>query len=238
MKGCLFILLLGGAALALIVVIGLPQVAAGVITSAVTAAGLEADDTTVTVSSDPPTDLLGLTADRVRVRATDATFRGLRIGKLDLELGGVAILDRTADTVDGRLTDVVIENIGGREVELAAITVAGGGDEITATTTVPGADVERLIADAAQSMTGTRPKSVTLTAPNRVVVDIGSDVEGTLDVNEGGDLVILVPDSPLPSNEIVLLRGGEDLPIRLTGVRVTEEGDLRLAGDLEIGIFG
>jgi hypothetical protein len=71
-----------------------------------------------------------------------------------------------------------------------------------------------------------------------VVVDIGSDVEGTLDINDDGDLVILVPDSPLPSDEIVLLRGGEDLPIRLTGVRVTGDGDLRLSGDLAIGILG
>jgi hypothetical protein len=238
MRGCLFTLLLGGVAIALIVLIGLPQVAAGALTSAVTAAGLEADDTTVTVSSDPPTDLLGLKADRVRIRATDATFRGLQIGALDLELGGVAILDRTADTIDGRLTDVVIENIGGRELALGAITVAGGGDEITATTTVPGADVERLIADAAEPINGSRPKSVTLTAPNRVTVDFGFDVEGTLDVNGSGDLVVIVPDSPLAGGEIVLLRGGEDLPIRLTGVRVTEDGDLRLAGDLEIGILG
>ena len=238
MKGCLFTLLLGGIAIALIVVIGLPQVAAGALTSAVTAAGLQADDTTVTVSSDPPTDLIGLRADRVRIRATDATFRGLRIGALDLELQDVALLDRTADAVDGRLTDVVIENVGGRAVELAAITVAGGGDDITATTTVPGADVERLIADAAESMAGSRPKSVTLSSPNRVTVDVGFDIEGTLDVTENGDLVVLVPDGQIPGDELVLLRGGEDLPIRLTGVRVTADGDLRLTGDLEIGILG
>ena len=64
-------------AIAVVVTVGLPAVAAGVLTAGVTAAGLQADDTTVTVESDPPTDLLGLHADRVRVRATDATFRGL-----------------------------------------------------------------------------------------------------------------------------------------------------------------
>jgi hypothetical protein len=238
MKGCLFTLLLGGVAIALIVVIGLPQVAAGALTSAVTAAGLEADDTTVTVSSDPPTDLVGLRADRVRIRATDATFRGLQIGALDLELQGVAILDRTAETVDGRLTDVVIENIGGREVVLGAITVAGGGDEITATTTFPGRDAERLLADVGEAQLGTRPKSVTLSSPNRVTIDMGFDIQGTLNVSEDGDLVLVVSDSPLVNDEVVLLRGGEDLPIRLTGVRVTDDGDLRLSGDLEIGILG
>jgi hypothetical protein len=238
MKGCLFTLLLGGVAIALIVVIGLPQVAAGALTTAVSAGGLEADDTTVTVSSDPPTDLLGLKADRVRIRATDATFRGLQIGALDLELGDVAILDRTADTVDGRLTEVRIENIGGREVTLDAITIAGGGDDITATTTFPGRDVERLLADVAEAQLGTRPKAVALSSPNRVLIDVGFDVEGTLEVTEDGDLVLIVRDGPLVNDEVVLLRGGEDLPIRLTGVRVTGDGDLRLAGDLEIGILG
>src|SRR5512147_270207 len=106
MRGCLFTLLLGGVALVLLVVIGLPRVAAGVLTSAVGAAGLQADDTTVTVSTDPPTDLLGLHADRVRIRATDATFRDLEIGALDIELREMAIIDRTAQEVDGRLTDV------------------------------------------------------------------------------------------------------------------------------------
>ena len=96
MRGCLFTLAFGAAVIALIVVVGLPQVAAGMVTGAVTAAGLQADDTTVTVSSDPPTDLIGLHADRVRVRATDATFRDLAIGELDLVLRDVSILDRSA----------------------------------------------------------------------------------------------------------------------------------------------
>ena len=96
MRGCLFTLAFGAVVIALIVVVGLPQVAAGMVTTAVTAAGLQADDTTVTVSSDPPTDLVGLHADRVRVRATDATFRDLAIGRLDLVLRDVSILDRSA----------------------------------------------------------------------------------------------------------------------------------------------
>ena len=34
------------------------------------------------------------------------------------------------------------------------------------------------------------------------------------------------------------MRGGEDLPIELTSVRVTRDGDLRLTGDLAVGILG
>lgn len=237
MRGCLFTLLLGAVAIALLVVVGLPQVAAGILTGAVTAAGLQADDTTVTVASDPPTDLLGLHADRVRIRATDATYRGLRIGALDVELGDVAIVDRTAGSVDGRLTEVVIENVGGREIELAEIAVAGGGEDVTAATTVPGAEVERLIADGVEAQAGVRPDSVSLGSPNRVVIDAGVTVEGTLEIDSRGNLRLLVPDSPIGGGDVVLLRAGEDLPIRLTGLRVTSGGDLRLTGELAVGIF-
>jgi hypothetical protein len=238
MRGCLFTLLLGVVVVAVIVVVGLPSVAAGLLTSAVTAAGLQADDTTVTVEADPPTDLLGFGADRVRVRATDATYRGLRIGALDLELHDVAILARTAQAVDGRLTDVVVENLGGREVALDEITVNGGVDGIEATTTIAGSVVERLIAWEAETQLGTKPKSVALVAPDRVIVDVGFDIEGTLDVNANGDLVVAVPDSALPDHALVVLRDGEDLPVRLTGVRVTKAGDLRLTGDVAVSMLG
>jgi hypothetical protein len=238
MRGCLFTLALGAVVIALIVVVGLPQVAAGMVTTAVTAAGLQADDTSVTVSSDPPTDLVGLRADRVRVRATDATFRDLVIGELDLVLGDVSILDRSAGSVEGTLTDVTITGLGGREVTLDEIGVAGGGDDVTATTLLDGAVAERLIADAVEERTGARPDSVSLRDPDRLVIEAGIEVGGTLDVDRAGNLVLELDDNPLGLEEVVLLRGGEDLPIRLTDVLVTPGGDLQLDGDLAIGLLG
>jgi hypothetical protein len=238
MRGCLFTLTLGAAVIALIVVVGLPQVAAGMVTTAVTAAGLQADDTTVTVSSDPPTDLVGLRADRVRVRATDATFRDLAIGELDLLLRDVSILDRSAGAVDGTLTDVTIEDLGGRAVTLDEIAVAGGGEELTATTVIDGSVAEGLVADAVEERTGARPASVELRAPDRLVINVGIEVGGTLDVDVAGNLVLEVDDNPLGLEEAVLLRGGEDLPIRLTDVLVTPDGDLQLDGDLAISLLG
>ncbi|MEO5964401.1 MAG: hypothetical protein ABIR11_02960 [Candidatus Limnocylindrales bacterium] len=236
MRGCLFTLLLGAVALVLIVVVGLPQVAAGLLTTAVGAAGLQADDTTVTVSSDPPTDLVGLHADRVRIRATSATFRGLAIGALDVELHDVSLIDRSARGIDGRMTDVIVPNVGGRSLRLDAITLGGGGETVTAATLVAGTDAERLIADAIETKTGVRPK-VSLGAPDRLVVDVGVSLEGTLDVNAAGDLVVVIADNPVVTGDIVLLRAGEDLPIRLTGVGVMPGGDLQLTGELAIGIL-
>src|SRR3954468_8052747 len=234
MRGCLFTLLLGGVALALIVVIGLPAVAAGVLTSGLAAAGLHADDTTVTVSSDPPTDLVGLHADRVRVRATNATFRDMRIGALDLTLRDVAIVDRTADAVAGRLTDVTVRGVGDGDITLDEITLAGSSDHITASSVIDGAVAEALVADAVRTRTGITPRSVRLTAPDRLRVDAGVPVDGRLSVNAAGDLVVRLVDDPLGIGEIVLLKGGEGLPIHLTDVTVTTAGDLRLDGDLSI----
>ena len=238
MRGCLFTLLLGALVGAFIVFIGLPAVAAGMLTAGVKAAGLQADDTTVTVTSDPPTDLLGLHADRVRVRATHATFRGYAIGALDVNLQDVSMLDRTAVGVAGTLTGVTIPNIGGRPLPLQTITLAGGGDAITASTTIGGADASKLVADAVESALGTRPTSVTLSSPDVVTARLGVAVTAHLSVDAAGDLVATVANGPAAGQVVVLLRGGEDLPIRLTGVRVTSAGGLRLDGVMVVGLLG
>jgi hypothetical protein len=238
MRGCLFVVLLGVVVVAFVVVVGLPAAAAGILTAGVTAAGLQAPDTTVTVSSDPPTDLIGLHADRVRVRATHATFRGLEIGALDITLGDVAIADRTAGAVDGRLSDVVVPNVGARRLSLDSITLGGGGDTITASTTLPSTEAQVLLADAVESSLGARPTSVRLAAPDQVTVRLGIAVHARLSVTAAGDLVATVSDGPAAGREVTLLRGGEDLPIRLTSVEVSATGDLRLAGELTVGLFG
>jgi len=239
-RGCLFTLILAIGVIAVLVVVGLPAVYAGVLTAGVGAAGLQADDTTVKVSSNPPTDLLGLRADTVHLTATDATFRGMAIGELDLTLGDVAILDRTAGSIDGELRDVTIEGIGGEPLELGRITVVGGGDQITATTVIPNAQVKALVSDAVEDRTGIRPLDVRLARPDELVIEAapGLEVRGRLEVVPGGNLVMEVDDGPLAGTPVVLLEGGNGLPIELTSVRVTDGGDLRLSGELAISLLG
>lgn len=238
MRGCLFTLLLGGVVIAFIVVVGLPPVAAGIITAGLTAAGLQADDTTVTVSSSPPTDLLVLRADTVSVTASDATFRGMEIGELDLALGDVRILDRTAGTLDGELRDVTVRVESGERVTLDRITLAGDLGHVTTTIVISAADATSLISDAVERQTGVRPGSVRLAAPDRVTVRAGIPVRGRLVVTGAGNLVVRVDEGPLAGSQLLLVRGGEDLPIRLTSVGVTRDGDVRLTGDLTVGLLG
>jgi hypothetical protein len=237
-RGCLFTLLLGGIVVAFLVVVGLPPVAAGILTAGLTAAGLQADDTTVTVSSNPPTDLLTLHADTVHVSASDATFRGMEIGELDLALGDVNILDRTAGTLDGELRDVTIRVQGGEQVTLDRIVLAGDLGHVTTTTTISRADAEALVADAVERQTGVRPTSVRLVAPDRVTVRAGITVKGRLAVTDAGNLVLVVDAGALAGTQAMLVRGGQDVPIRLTSVQATEDGALRLTGDLTIGLLG
>jgi hypothetical protein len=237
-RGCLFTLLLGGIVIAFLVVVGLPALAGGILTAGVSAAGLVADDTAVTVSSSPPTDLLGLHADTVRVTATDATFRGLQIGALDLALGDVGILDRTAVTVDGELRDVTIRTPDGRDVAVERIILLGGGEDITTTTVISNAEAEALLAVAIEAELGVRPSSVRLEAPDRVVIRAGVTVSGRLAVTRGGDLVVRAAGGLADGTPLVVLRGGEDLPITLTSVVVTAGGDLELTGGLVIDPLG
>ena len=237
MRGCLFTLLLGAALLGLGVFVGLPAVAAGMLTAALTAAGFQATDTTVTVTSDPPTDLIGLHADRVRVRATHATFRGLEMGSVDVTFRDVAILGRTAGSVDGSLKDVTMPDVGGHALHLAGLTLAGGGDAVTVSTTVSGPEAQALVSDAIGAQLGTRPTAVTFTAPDGVAVRMGGVVHARLAVSSGGDLVARISDGPEAGRAVVLLRSGADLPIRLTSVRVASDGSVSLAGALAVELL-
>jgi hypothetical protein len=238
-RGCLFTIVLAAILLGLLVVVGLPAVAAGVLTGAITAAGLQSDDTTVTVRSDPPTDLIGLHADHVRVLADDATFRGMAIDHLDLTLDDVAIVDRTVGGVDGTLTGVTVPLEDGSKIRLDQITIAGEREDLSATTVVPKAQVQSLISDAIEQQAGIRPTAVVLTAPDRLLVKtgLGVNVGGQFVVTPGGDLVVHA-DGPLAGTDVVLLHGGQDVPLELTGARVTPDGGLRLTGKLAISLLG
>lgn len=234
MRGCLFTLLLGAIVIAFLVVVGLPALAGGILTAGVSAAGLVADDTAVTVTSSPPTDLLGLRADTVRVTATDATFREMRIGALDLALGDVGLLDRTATTLDGELRDVTVRTSDGRDVAIERIVLLGGRDGITTTSVIASSEVEALLSTAIEGALGVPPASVRLAAPDQVVIKAGVSISGRLAVSRGGDLVIRGAGALADGSPLVVLRGGEDLPITLTSVLVTAGGDLQFTGDLVI----
>ncbi len=128
---------------------------------------------------------------------------------------------------------------GGQRITIDRITLLGGPDGITTTTVIPNGEVEALIADAIEAQTGSRPTSVSLRAPDRVSFTVGdAKVAGRFAVTPDGDLVVRGDDGLAGGREVVLVRGGDDLPIELTSVKVTAAGGLRLTGDLAVGILG
>ncbi len=239
MRGCLFTLMLAAIVLVLVLTIGLPAVAEGLLSGAVTAAGLHSDDTTVTVRSDPPTDLLGMRADHVRVLADRATYRGMAIDHLDLALADVSVLDRTVGGVGGTLTGVTVPLEDGTTIRLDAIGISGEPDHLVATAELPRAQVESLISDAIERQAGITPKAVVLTAPDRLTVrtGLGVDVDGRFVVTPAGDLVVRA-EGFLAGTDVVLLHGGQDVPLTLTSARVTPQGGLRLSGGLALSLLG
>ena len=238
MRGLLYIVLLGGAVLVLLTYVVLPAAAAGVLTVTISAAGLDAPDTVVRVRSDPPWDLLGLNADQVQVRATHATFHGLAVDTLAIDLSDVAILGRTAGSVVGRLDGVTLTGVGARDIRLATVTLSGTGQALTATSEVTATAAETLVADAVEATIGTRPSSVTLGAPDQVTVRVGSDVTGSLRVRADGTLVAGLEGGRLTGREGVLLPADASLPFTLVSVTVTTAGSLRIVGSLPGGLLG
>ncbi len=236
MRGCLFTVAMAAAVVALAVFIGLPAVAAGLLTAGVRAAGLQAGDLTVNVAADPPWDLLGLHADRVRVRATSATFRGLQIDALDVTLLDVSLLGRTAGGVAGRLTGVTVPDVAGQPLGLDAIDLGGAGDRVTASTTIAAADARTLVAAEVSSVTGVDvpASAIRFSAPDKVVFKAAGIVTATLSADASGNLVATADGIPT----LTLLRAGEDVPLHFTSVKVDPAGNLALAGTLAVGLLG
>ena len=137
-RGCLFTLLLGAIVLVFGVYVGLPAAASAVLTAGITGRGPpggrhHGDGDQQAADGAPraarrPGPGPGHPRDVPRASGSVA---------LDVALGDVAIVDRTAGTVDGELTDVTVPDVGGRPLTLPAITLSGGGDERVATTTDP-----------------------------------------------------------------------------------------------------
>jgi hypothetical protein len=138
--------------------------------------------------------------------------------------------------VDGTLGGVTVPTPSGTAT-LRSVTLGGGGERLTASTTISTADAEALVADAVEREVGLRPTRVTLSAPDRVTIEAGATVKGRL-VADAGDLLVRITDGPGAGSEMVLVRGGETLPMRISKVRVTNAGSLRIEGVLEVALLG
>lgn len=235
MRGCLFTLTLGLAVLVGAAWYLLPAAAGGLIGMALVAAGLQGTGTVVTVSANPPFELLSGHADAIRVESTDATWDGLMIGDLRLTLVDVDLGRRTAAKVEGTLSAVRFGGSEGRPIEAATVEIAGSGDAPTARLTFDPAAVVEMAAAAIEADLGRSPDRLRLAPPDRAVfVLLGRSVSGRLAVDRVGELVLQVAGR-VP---VVVLAPGTAGPFRLTDVAVTADGGLVLSGSLEPRLLG
>ncbi len=215
-----------------------PVVAAGLVSAGLGTAGFESADKKVTVIADPPIELLTLRADKVRLEATSATFAGLTIGGVDLTLGGVGLMGRQADSVDGTLTAVQVPTELGSTANISSVGLSGPSSDLRAIVTLSLKDVQALASAAVEGQLGPARTKVTITAPDKVTVSTsGLNVRGRLVVDKGGGLVLVTTSPAGFSGPIDILRPGPTQPLRLTGITLRANG-ATLTATVDASFFG
>ena len=233
MRGCLVTL----AVLAVIAIaatwFALPPVAGTLAQGALVAAGFNADEMTVTVSADPPPRLLTLRADEVRIQASNARYRGLEAGTVDVTLGDVRLADRTFGSIVGTLDLVTLDGgPGAADLEIPHVGLGGTGDEVRASLTVPASTVEALASAAVVKAIGIAPSSVVLAAPDRIRIRVGSaSIEARLALGPSGALT-LVPPTGAPLVAVPIFSPSADAPFTIESVHVAN-GELVLVATLD-----
>jgi hypothetical protein len=191
MRGCLSVLVIAALFVLVLAWIGGPMLASTLIERSLAAAGFTASSTSVTVTSEPPVEVLAGHADRVRIDARDAQLETIRAGRLSLALTNVDLLGRRFGSVDGILDDAIITPADGPAVAARVITLRGSAADATATITIGEQVVEQLIVDGIRQQTGLRVDRVTLSAPNRVRFTAGLTLDGRFAVGPNGSLDVV-----------------------------------------------
>ena len=228
MRGCLGVLLLA----VVLGVVGIwfagPPIAAGVVQTALTSAGLHADRLDVAVQAEPPLELALGRADRITVDAKGVQWNRHPAASLHLVLDNVDLFNRSAARTTGRLVGVELSGVepqGSR----ATVDIAGEGPSADVTITIDRATAAAIATTAFERQTGIRPGSVAFLAPNVIRFKAGSfDASGAMSVQADGSLVVSTP-----RGAVTVLEPDATEPILLTDVIV--QGDqIVLTGNVDV----
>ena len=227
MRGCLFVLVFAAAVVGAFAWFGAPLVASTVISAALANAGYQAATSTVTVTSNPPPELLLGRADRVEIAGTDVDFRTFHAASLDLVLSDVNVVGRTADRIAGRISGAELTT-GSGEATTAEIVIDGAARAADATIVIDATTVDRVVKVTLQREFGSAVSATELIAPDTLRISAGgSTLEGRLTVDASGAIAL---STRLGSAPIFSL--DPSFPLRLRSVRA-EGGNLRIDAILD-----
>jgi hypothetical protein len=228
MRGCLWILVLAASLLGATVWFGGPPLAAAVVRTSLGGSGLVADRLDVTVSADPPLTLALGRASSVTIVASGVTWNDVRLDSLDLTLGSVDLVARTAATVAGHFGGVQLSGRGGARVT-ADVELSGPAGAARTTIGIDAASFDTLALGAFEAEFGVRPSSVQLAEPDVVNVALGGlTVSGRLAVATDGSIV-----TEANGATVRLVAADQSLPLRLSGLAVVGDG-LELTGAMDV----
>jgi hypothetical protein len=215
--GAVLLLVLG----LLFVWFALPPIIGGVAVGILRDNGVEAADMRVEVGADPPLKLLGLGADRVRVRATDVSLDRVDADSIDVTLRDVSLREQRFDQIEGRIDGARITPDDGSPFEVESVQLSGPPEDAVMTMTMTEPQVAALVRSTIAASLGGRVGDVSLDAPDRLTFDIsGQTVSGRLRVDDAGNLTF-ADDSGQLSLELFRATGSE--PVSLRSVRVADE---------------
>jgi hypothetical protein len=211
--------------------LGGPPVASGLVTAGLAVTGFSAASTNVAVDADPPLELLGGHADRVRIVATDARFGTLRADSVDLTLSDVDLFAPTAERIDGLLEGVVLE-AGAGPIPVTSVEIGGAGDAAPATIRMRAAAFEALAEQSLAGALGQVPTDVRLAAPDRLTLTIAG-VSTSAELGVSSDGALSATGGPFLGGPVVLVEPSGMDPFRLAGVSV-EGSTLVLSGTVAV----
>jgi hypothetical protein len=229
MRGCLSVLVLAAIFLVGAAWFAGPQLAAFVVETGLSTSGFHGTNTEVTVSANPPVELLTGHADSVTIDSDAATIGQFSAAHMELTLHGADLIGRHAQTVDGTLDDATMNTSDGTSLKAGQVRLSGDASASDVTIRVNPAELTHIATDTINTELGVDAEDVTFSAPDRVSFKVGrSTIAGQLVIRDGGLSVMAnLPGSPRV--DLIAAGGG----LRLTKVAVKGSG-LELSGILDV----
>jgi len=228
-RGCLVVLVLAATFVVGAAWFGGPALAGWLVGAALAGSGFEGRNTTIAVTAEPPIEVLGGAADRVDIGADDATFGDLQAERLDVSLFDVDLVSRTFATVDGALTDVVLDTGASDAARASRIDLLGERESVVATAHLARDTVEDLVATAIRRQLGFPLGEVALEPPDRLVFTAGPvRITGRFLIESDGGLWLALDSPGRPRLE--LLPAADPLVFH----EITIGADVEIVGTIDL----